>query len=381
MKYTIKDMRDLATQRGGSCLSDKYIPKAKLVWKCSYGHVWKARWDHVHRGCWCPYCAWKGKNRKYSIEDMRKLAAKKGGECLSASFINVGEKLQWKCADGHIWEAVPSTMIYRGGWCPSCRYLGERKCRYVFESLFNEKFPTTTVKPDDGTLILDGYAEALKMAFEYQGQQHYRYMPHLHKSRQNFEKSCERDACKVAWCSSSGIRLIVIPYWKNDNDGSLVEFIREEVSMNGEVDWGNFYTNLSILRELREFAEQKHGKLISEKYLGTMKKLEWECSEGHRWEAIPDSVKRRGSWCPYCAGNVRLNLSDIQQLAAKRRGKCLSTSYVNLHTKMEFECSDGHTWFAPSNNIKNGQWCPVCAWDQRRRTRRKTSIMRKLNKE
>lgn len=360
MKYTIKDMQDLAAKKGGVCLSDEYVKaKTKLTWECSAKHIWQATPDSIRRGSWCPHCAWKGKNRKYSIEDMKKLAAQKGGTCLSITFTNVSEKLKWKCADGHTWEAVPSSMIYRGSWCPNCKYLGERKCRHVFESLFGEKFPKTTIQSGSGTLVLDGYAKLLRMAFEYQGQQHYRYMPHLHKNEKNFEEARSRDSRKVRWCKTNDIWLVIVPYWENDNDDRLLEFVCKETRSNGKIDWSDFYSNLSILRELREFAKKKGGKLISEKYLGTMKKLEWECSKGHRWEAIPDSVKRR-TWCPHCSGNVRLKLSDIQEMAFKRGGKCLATSYVNLHTKMEFQCSKGHRWICEPNAVKYGRWCSKC---------------------
>ncbi len=362
-KYTIKDMQDFAAKRNGLCLSDEYVKaKIKLQWQCSSKHTWSATPDSVVRGgSWCPYCAWEGKNRKYTIEYMKKLAAKKGGNCLSTEFINVDKKLKWKCADGHIWETAPNSMIHRGTWCPNCRYLGERKCRYVFETLFGEKFPTTAVKPKDGKLILDGYAETLNMAFEYQGQQHYRYMPHLHKTEENFEKSCKRDVRKVEWCKVNDIRLTVIPYWENEDDENLLEFICKETGASGQIDWNDFYSNLSVLRKWREFAKSKQGKLISNYYGGTAKKLEWECSQGHRWKAIPDSI-RSGSWCPYCARNVRLTLLDIQQLAIKRGGECLSTYYVNLHTKMEFECSEGHRWFRKPCDIKYKQrWCSVCS--------------------
>lgn len=382
MKYTIKDVQELANSRSGRCLSHEYIPRIKLIWECSLGHTWEARWDHVRKGSWCPKCAHiilSRERRGYDIDDMRKIANKRNGHCLSSEYINAHEKLEWKCSDGHIWQAIPSSIL-RGSWCPHCRYLGERKCRYVFEMLFNAKFPKTRIEGDTGILILDGYCGELKVAFEYQGQQHYRYMPHLHKSEKKFAQYIERDKIKAEWCRTKCIQLIVVPYWKNNDDQELSDFIGEVTGKNGKIDWSDFYSTLSVLRELGELANARNGKLISRQYLGTMKKLEWECSEGHKWEAVPDSIKR-GSWCPYCAGNIRLDLSDIQQLAEARGGRCLSDSYKNLHTKMEFECSQGHKWFAKPNNIKQlGQWCPICSRYRRWETRRQNEY-NDINKE
>ncbi len=40
---TIEEMRDIAKQRGGLCLSSEYMGnKVKLKWQCSDKHVWKA---------------------------------------------------------------------------------------------------------------------------------------------------------------------------------------------------------------------------------------------------------------------------------------------------------------------------------------------------
>ena len=44
---------------------------------------------------------------------------------------------------------------------------------------------------------------------------------------------------------------------------------------------------------------QRGGKCLSKEYINGKTKLLWECSEGHQWEAILDSVKR-GSWCAVC---------------------------------------------------------------------------------
>ena len=38
---------------------------------------------------------------------MRELAQQKGGKCLSNKYINVDTKLRWKCGEGHIWESIP----------------------------------------------------------------------------------------------------------------------------------------------------------------------------------------------------------------------------------------------------------------------------------
>ena len=52
---------------------------------------------------------------------------------------------------------------------------------------------------------------------------------------------------------------------------------------------------------IRQFAESKNGKLLSDEYVST-KKLKWLCNVcSCRWEANFYSVHNKGTWCPSCA--------------------------------------------------------------------------------
>ena len=61
----------------------------------------------------------------------------------------------------------------------------------------------------------------------------------------------------------------------------------------------------------------------------------------------------------------KLTIEDMQALARKRRGKCLSKRYVHNHTSLRWQCADGHTWKAMPSSIKRGSWCPACYDAQR----------------
>jgi len=115
-RLTIEDMQKLAEEKGGKCLSEKYInTTTKLRWQCSKGHIWNAQPNNVKTGNWCPYCAGKYK----TITDMQKLASTKGGNCLSEHYITAKTKLLWECEKGHQWMAFPDS-ITRGTWCFKC---------------------------------------------------------------------------------------------------------------------------------------------------------------------------------------------------------------------------------------------------------------------
>jgi hypothetical protein len=57
---------------------------------------------------------------RYSIEDMRAIARERGGDCLSDAYGGTLVKLEWRCDRGHIWAATPNTIL-GGCWCPKCR--------------------------------------------------------------------------------------------------------------------------------------------------------------------------------------------------------------------------------------------------------------------
>ncbi|MCP4100603.1 MAG: hypothetical protein GY750_04135 [Lentisphaerae bacterium] len=122
-KLTIEQMHEIAQDRGGLCLSNTYInANTKLTWQCDTGHTWDARPITVKKGSWCPNC----RLGKSSIEDMQKLAAERGGECLSKEYINYKTRLTWKCREGHIWDTTPQS-VGKGGWCPTCARERRRK--------------------------------------------------------------------------------------------------------------------------------------------------------------------------------------------------------------------------------------------------------------
>lgn len=122
-KLTIEIMRDVAAQRGGICLSNRYVKYVtKLLWQCAKGHTWEATPQSIKHGTWCPTCT---HNKKLTLEEMQKRAVKRGGKCLSTRYINSDTKLEWECAKGHRWNTTPSS-IHRGTWCPFCAGLAKK---------------------------------------------------------------------------------------------------------------------------------------------------------------------------------------------------------------------------------------------------------------
>tara|TARA_Y100001936_G_C15644338_1_gene443146 strand:+ start:299 stop:517 length:219 start_codon:yes stop_codon:yes gene_type:complete len=61
----------------------------------------------------------------------------------------------------------------------------------------------------------------------------------------------------------------------------------------------------------------------------------------------------------------KLTIENMQTIANKRDGRCLSKKYTNTITNLEWECEKGHRWFATPRNIKNhGTWCKECSYEK-----------------
>ena len=113
---------------------------------------------------------------------------------------------------------------------------GERITRELIERIFNKPFVKNRPKwlkesSKNRSLELDGYNQELKIAFEYQGEQHYYFIPIFHKKIDDFEKQVERDNIKVKICAQQGIKLVQIPYTKRGDQ----QFIRDELRRLGVI--------------------------------------------------------------------------------------------------------------------------------------------------
>ena len=129
-------------------------------------------------------------------------------------------------------------------------------------------------------------------------------------------------------------------------------------------------TRKITIGDMQDLAAKRGGRCLSEAYEGAHTKLFWECAEGHQWEAIPSGIKN-GSWCPSCAGNAKHTIEEMQGLAEERGGRCLSDTYKNNITRLLWECSEGHQWEAMPMKVISGNWCRECYVAQRKQPKQK----------
>lgn len=204
--------------------------KTKLLWKCASGHLFRTRFNDIKTGYGCPTCS---NVAVPDIEELRKHAQQLGGSLQSTTYINSETRYEWRCENAHTWRASWHSVKTGGTWCPYCaKFKTENQVRHIFERLFNKPFPKCRPIPflNGKNLELDGFNEELKIAFEFNGIQHYRYLPFFHESKEAFQQQQQRDRAKVLWCSNNKITLFVIPYTEAT---CLTEFIRKSLIQKG----------------------------------------------------------------------------------------------------------------------------------------------------
>jgi len=369
----LENLKHLALNRGGALLSTRYRDaRTALRWKCGKGHEWKAVPDAVKHGTWCPVC---GGSLPHTLAMMQDFASTRGGQCLSAKYTNSKTHLCWKCVDGHEWTAKPDHIL-AGHWCPICAAgISERICRAMLERMTGTRF--TKARPSwlrskyGKRMELDGYAASLGLAFEYHGEQHYRFNPFFHENQEKFEERQKYDRWKRRLCLRRGITLLEIPY--NLPRQRLQSYLFDLLDLNGfgvfcdkrPIDIADLkFGKRHICDDLRALALSRGGSLHSDFYLDANTKLSWRCRFGHEWRATPASV-RRGSWCCICgdkqAARKRAHtIEKMKALAMNKGGVCLSDSYSNVKSRLRWRCAENHEWETQASVILGGHWFPKC---------------------
>lgn len=403
---------------------------AHHLWECSFGHRWEAvplsiKGRPSKSGSWCPECSG---NKRLSIEAMEQVATSRGGKCLSGSYKNNSTGLCWECSEGHTWIAPPARIL-SGGWCPKCTFsTGEKICRMHFEHIFGKKFPPAHKRElswlvaDNGatSMELDGYCKDLRLAFEHHGKHHYQNLRYSKKNESSLEAVKKRDERKRGLCAKHGVTLIEIP-----EIGSITKLcdVEETIktlckkagvevstcSSNGILDIGKAFIsdNKDRMRSIQKVAESKGGECLSTEYISSTTRMRWKCAKGHEWETTPNNVMPRkndpGTWCPVCSAKQRgisqrgisrktstqsgINngshkvieiMPELQRIATEKGGHLLSDEYIRDDVKLSWQCSVGHKWMATPGQIKgtsgrSGTWCPICA-EMRRGSSQRLSI-------
>ena len=226
---------------------------------------------------------------------------------------------------------------------------------------------------------MDGYCKELGIAFEHQGQQHYRHIHFFHKNN-HFDKIKENDNLKKKLCKKYKVKLIIIPELVTYTPIiDLPNLIRKEckklkIRLPEKLKNNNFGLNYSkpnhVSENLKKIAAKKGHKIKTKFAISKHDKIEFVCKCGSSWSTTIHNYLNTEVGCKSCARTLsnqrryeNCNLTkEIKLLGKKRNHEVLNKKIRVFSEVISLKClfckkrwkMSGHTY----KNAKNG--CPQC---------------------
>lgn len=243
-------------------------------WRCDRGHEWQAMVYSVTAGCACPYCSGKkaipgetdlATTRPDLVPRWSEKNALKPGELTQGS----DKRVLWVCEKGHEWEARVSSIVLEGCSCPYCS--GKRA------------IPGET---DLASTRLDLMAQ-WDLA-KNTGVDPTALLPSSHE--------------RVWWKCALGHSWQAMVFARTRENASGCPYCTGRQVLAGFNDLATLKPKIA-----KEWYQSLNGELRPEDVtLGSNKKVWWQCSDGHVWQAVVYSrTRRKGAGCPVCAGVVK----------------------------------------------------------------------------
>lgn len=321
---------------------------------------------------------------KINLSQIKAFAEQRGGQCLSTEYVAANRKLTWKCAQGHIWEALCSNVGKKTSprWCNKCsrgNSAGEAISRSALQHmwpghLFQKERPSWLLNTQGKRLELDGVNHELKIAFEYDGKQHtipvqFGSSATPDETLREFLRTQEHDAIKTKRLFEEGYLLLRVPHTVKMKD--IYAHLSNQCIANGKshpLPIIPFNHGTVIVGKQgkylywSQYAFEMGGSLLSLNYCNSTEIMEWRCASGHDFKLHANNIQS-GKWCGICAkARSRITLEELHFAARLNNGTLISTKYSsNCQTHLEWQCSNGHVFFTTVFGVLSGRWCPTCA--------------------
>ena len=311
----------------------------------------------------------------FTYKALHNFALRNGGRVITKeiTFLKKCKAIRFECGKGHSWEVVTHNALL-APWCPECN--GTKTQRNTIEMMQN------IAKERGGKCLSKKYVNSeSKLEWKCAESHKWEATAHSVKNKKSWCQKCKADKQKN---SIEDMQMLAA---KKGGKCLSKKYILNNVNLKWQCEkghrWENQPANITMgqwcpvcnkesekltLNEMKKIAKSRGGKCLSKKYIDVKTKLLWECSEGHSWKAIPNLVKHHESWCPVCAGNVKKSLPEIKRIAKQYGGKLLSKKYENNRQKLKWKCSEGHVFHKTLSHVVNRkQWCPTCSKENRQK--------------
>lgn len=72
------------------------------------------------------------------------------------------------------------------------------------------------------------YVDGGRAIIEFNGEQHYHYVPKFYKNPNEWRKMQEHDRRKISYCLANGIKIYLIPFWEIDKITTAAQLFDEK---------------------------------------------------------------------------------------------------------------------------------------------------------
>lgn len=305
-------------------------------------------------------------DRRERLAFLQALAAARGGKCLSWHYAST---MTWSCAQGHEWEAKPHDVL-RGQWCQRCAlaYAHSRSRARGFARV------QEIARQHGGACLSEAYTSVDELlrwrcakGHEWEATankiRHRSWCPEClaePKVRLSIEdmKACAHE--RGGECLSSSYTDPTIPLRWRCAEGHEWDALPEYVRLKGTWCPRCARPLLKELAQVQADARALDGELLSPSFLGVVKPHRYRCRLGHEFETLPARVAL-GQWCSRCGQNVAHDLERLREAIARRGGEIVSEQCGKSSDRIRVRCGKGHEWETRQSNLMSGSWCRKCA--------------------
>lgn len=384
MRYTLELARMIANEKGGKFLDNEFIDsKYRHSWECRLGHVFPKSIERIVSGEWCSVCS-GGKSERFCRFCIEQIIGKPFPKRKDFDWLRnaAGNKMELDgfCAELQIGFEYQGKQHYDqiARFHSGHEDLNVRKkddaqkrelCAKHEISLIEVPY---TVDPSEMEVFLKD-----QLTKVYKGT-----LYNVDYSKYTFEPEDSWNAIeKIA----------------NKNGGEIIRLLNKENKLYAECycpkhqhTWEALVSSVRTgrwckkcgyekskekdpriwrLENLKEFARERGGKCLSEKYNGKDEELVWKCSvpEHPEYRRAPSKVvNSKYLGCFECSKKKRIGIEDMILHAKRHNGRCITQDLPERGKSMVyFECvhHPDHPRFAKkASELKNNPdlWCPNC---------------------
>jgi len=309
-----------------------------------------------------------------TLSEIREFTEKLKGECISTIYSDNKSNLEFKCEVGHRFHRTWSEVKNSLRWCPKCspnKLIGETLARLILEHLLQLKFTSVYIKEMKG-LQLDGYNSKNRIAFEYQGYQHYTENSHFHSDERRYKSQIERDSYKKQLCKKNKIILIEIFEFKTIRAGRIELFVNQvknklnelNLSYNHEpfeLDLVELYRGRKseMYEQAKKIVEEKNGSI--QEFIGAESKHTYTCSKGHKMtNRVLSVIIKSNASCASC--EAKSKYQSLKEIIESRGGKLIDKKLKpkGYSETYKWICNNGHKRDSKGQYLFDGYWCAEC---------------------